>query len=109
MPKVILYFAHPGQTHSQANAALQAEAQRVEGITHVDLYATYPRFHIDPDAEQARLLDHDVILFQFPLFWYSSPAIVKEWQDIVLEHGFAYGAWRAPVPGRPHGQRVREV
>jgi putative NADPH-quinone reductase len=25
------------------------------------------------------------------LFWYSTPSIIKEWQDLVLEHGFAYG------------------
>ncbi len=27
----------------------------------------------------------------FPLYWYSTPAILKEWQDLVLEYGFAYG------------------
>jgi putative NADPH-quinone reductase len=27
----------------------------------------------------------------FPLYWYSTPAIFKEWQDLVLEYGFAYG------------------
>ena len=26
------------------------------------------------------------------MFWYSTPSLVKEWQDLVLEHGFAYGA-----------------
>ncbi len=32
-----------------------------------------------------------MILFQFPLFWYSTPSLLKEWLDLVLEHGFAYG------------------
>jgi glutathione-regulated potassium-efflux system ancillary protein KefG len=32
-----------------------------------------------------------VIVFMFPLYWYSTPAILKEWQDLVLEYGFAYG------------------
>ncbi|POF55979.1 potassium transporter KefG, partial [Vibrio vulnificus] len=35
--------------------------------------------------------EHDVIVFQFPLYWYSTPALLKEWQDLVLEYGFAYG------------------
>jgi putative NADPH-quinone reductase len=30
-------------------------------------------------------------LFQFPLYWYSTPSLLKEWQDLVLQHGFAYG------------------
>lgn len=59
--------------------------------TFVDLYATYPRFDIDVDVEQERLLGHDIILFQHPLFWYSVPSLVKEWIDLVLEHGFAFG------------------
>jgi putative NADPH-quinone reductase len=37
------------------------------------------------------LRDHDVIVFMFPVYWYSTPAILKEWQDLVLEYGFAYG------------------
>ena len=35
-------------------------AARVAGITFVDLYADYPRFDIDVNAEQQRLLEHDV-------------------------------------------------
>jgi len=37
------------------------------------------------------LVDHDVIVFQFPVFWYSGPSLLKEWIDLVLEFGFAYG------------------
>jgi len=32
-----------------------------------------------------------MIVFHHPFYWYSSPAILKEWQDLVLEYGFAYG------------------
>lgn len=92
MARLLLYYAHPGHTHSHVNKALFAVAQAVEGITVVDLYAENPRFDIDVDKEQARLLDHDVLMFQFPLFWYSTPSLIKEWQDLVLEHGFAYGS-----------------
>jgi len=38
-----------------------------------------------------RVVEHDVIVLQFPLFWYSTPSLLKEWIDLVLEHGFAYG------------------
>jgi glutathione-regulated potassium-efflux system ancillary protein KefG len=91
MARLIVYYAHPGHKHSHANRHMARAAARVQDITFVDLYAEYPRFDIDVAVEQQRLLDHDVILFQFPVFWYSTPSILKEWQDLVLEHGFAYG------------------
>ncbi len=100
MARLIVYYAHPGHKHSQANRAMAREARRVEGITFVDLYADYPRFDIDVDVEQQRLLDHDVVLFQFPVFWYSTPSLLKEWQDLVLEHGFAYGAGGDRLAGK---------
>jgi len=100
MANLIVYYAHPGQRHSRANKALAVAASRVDGITFVDLYAEYPRHDIDVDKEQARLLAHDVILFQFPLFWYSTPSLVKEWEDLVLEHGFAYGAGGDNLEGK---------
>ncbi|HDY8064537.1 potassium transporter KefG [Vibrio vulnificus] len=89
--KVLVIYAHPSQHRSEVNAPLFATAQAVDGVTCVDLYAEYPQFDINIDKEQARLLEHDVIVFQFPLYWYSTPALLKEWQDLVLEYGFAYG------------------
>jgi len=106
MPRVLLYFAHPNQAASHVNAQMFAVAQQVTDITCVDLYAKYPRFNIDTDREQQRLLDHDIILFQFPLFWYSTPSIVKEWQDLVLEHGFAYGAGGTKLAGKSLGLAI---
>jgi len=75
-------------------------ARKTERITYVDLYRDYPRFDINVDVEQQRLLDHDVILFQFPVFWYSTPSIIKEWEDLVLEQGFAYGAGGDKLAGK---------
>jgi putative NADPH-quinone reductase len=92
MARLIVFYAHPGHKHSHVNKFMARAAEALDGVTFVDLYRDYPRFDIDADREQQRLRDHDVILFQFPLFWYSTPSIVKEWQDLVLEHGFAYGS-----------------
>jgi len=91
MARLLVYYAHPGHRHSQVNKEMHAAALAVSGITVVDLYAEYPRFDIDVDREQERLLAHDIVLFQYPLFWYSTPSLIKEWLDLVLEHGFAYG------------------
>ena len=91
MSTLIVYYAHPGHSHSQANRLMCKYAKTVEHITHVDLYAEYPRFDINVDREQQRLCEHDTVVFQFPLFWYSPPSLIKEWMDLVLEYGFAYG------------------
>jgi len=100
MARLLVYFAHPGHKHSHVNREMAKAAREVSGVTFVDLYADYPRFDIDVDREQERLVEHDVVLFQFPLFWYSTPSILKEWQDIVLEHGFAYGAGGDRLEGK---------
>ncbi len=100
LANLIVYYAHPGHRLSRANLAMRKAAQDLDRITFVDLYAEYPRFDIDIDREQARLLDHDVILFQFPMFWYSTPSLIKEWLDLVLEHGFAYGAGGDKLAGK---------
>jgi putative NADPH-quinone reductase len=100
MAKVLVLHAHPRPDRSEINVVLAEAARRVEGVTVVDLYAEYPTFEIDVDREQQRLLDHDVIIFQHPVYWYSSPAILKEWQDLVLEYGFAYGADGAALEGK---------
>jgi len=88
---VLVCYAHPGQRFSRANAALARVARSVPGISFLDLYAAYPRHDIHVDREQARLRDHDVIVLQYPLFWYATPSLLKEWIDLVFEHGFAYG------------------
>lgn len=77
---------------SQVNQPMFELAKSLDFVTAVDLYAEYPRFNIDIDTEQKRLREHDIIVFQFPFYWYSTPSLLKEWQDLVLEYGFAYGS-----------------
>ncbi|MGS0682462.1 NAD(P)H-dependent oxidoreductase [Shewanella sp. 125m-7] len=90
--KILVLYAHPSQERSEINKPLFNATQQQPNVTAVDLYAEYPTFRINIDKEQQRLIDHDVIVFMFPLYWYSTPAILKEWQDLVLEYNFAYGS-----------------
>lgn len=100
MARLIVYYAHPGHKHSHVNRYMAREAASIDGISYVDLYRDYPRYDVNVEIEQQRLLDHDIVLFQFPMFWYSTPSIIKEWQDLVLEHGFAYGAGGDKLSGK---------
>ena len=90
-PSVLLVFAHPALERSRANTVLAESGKQATGVTFNDLYERYPDFVIDVEAEQEKLLAHQVIGLQFPLYWYSTPALMKEWLDLVWLHGFAYG------------------
>lgn len=92
MPRLLLLFAHPALEKSRIHKRLIKELKQVPLVTFHDLYEAYPDFNIDIAAEQKLLLAHDVIAFQHPLYWYSAPAIIKQWMDLVLEHGWAYGS-----------------
>lgn len=45
----------------------------------------------DISQEQEKILWADMIIFQFPLWWFGMPAIMKGWVDRVFAFGFAYG------------------
>lgn len=100
--KVLVLYAHPSQRRSEVNQPLFNMAKSVANVTSIDLYAEYPTYDIDIDKEQQRLKEHDIIIFQFPLYWYSTPSILKEWQDLVLEYDFAYG----PNGTALHGKKL---
>jgi glutathione-regulated potassium-efflux system ancillary protein KefG len=89
--KILILFAHPALEKSRVNLHLAEAMKNMEGVYFHDLYQEYPDFNFDIDREQELLLQHDIIIFHHPFFWYSTPAILKEWQDLVLEHGWAYG------------------
>lgn len=91
MNKILIEFAHPAIQKSRINRQLKSAAQMVNNITINDLYDNYPDFFIDVKKEQELLLNHDIIVWHHPFYWYSSPALLKEWMDLVLEHGWAYG------------------
>ncbi len=100
MKKVLINFAHPARTRSKINSALRAAVERLEGVTLNDLYTHYPDFLIDIEREQRLCDEHDVIIFQHPFYWHSTPAIMKEWLDLVLEHGWAYGSQATGLKGK---------
>jgi glutathione-regulated potassium-efflux system ancillary protein KefG len=91
MRRVLVLFAHPVLERSRVNRRLVSALRDIENVTIHDLYEAYPTMAIDVAREQELLLGNDVIVFQHPFYWYSVPAILKEWQDLVLEHGWAYG------------------
>ena len=100
MNNILIIFGHPAFKRSTINAALRQAVETLDGVTFHDLYASYPDFLIDVDFEQKLCESHDIIVFQHPFYWYSTPAIVKEWFDLVLEHDWAYGSAGNALEGK---------
>ncbi len=98
--QILVLFAHPSLDRSEVNRPMAQATANIDGVTFVDLYGEYPDLVINVDLEQKRLRENDVIVFMHPLYWYSTPAILKEWQDLVLEYGFAYGSKGTALHGK---------
>lgn len=98
--KVLILFAHPAFERSRVHNRLIRAVKQLPGVTLRDLYEVYPDFDVHPDTEQQILKEHDVIVLQHPFYWYSGPALLKQWMDLVLEHGWAYGKDGTALQGK---------
>ena len=97
---VLILFAHPALQKSRVNRRLMDAVRDLDGVTFHDLYEAYPDFHIDVRREQDLLDRHDIIVFQYPLYWFSVPALLKMWEELVLEHKWAYGKEGVALQGK---------
>jgi len=98
--RIVILFFHPLFHKSRVNAKLLGAVRDLDGIETRIMYDIYPDFHINMKKEQEILLENDLIIWQHPFYWYSSPSLLKEWIDIVLEHGFAYGKKGTALEGK---------
>ncbi len=80
----VLLLAHPDFAASRANRALLAGLNDLPGLEVAELYALYPNGQIDFAVERERVLRADRLVLQFPLYWYSTPPLLKHWEDAVL-------------------------
>jgi len=98
--KILILFFHPRYENSRSNKRLMDVAQSLSGITIRDMYEIYADYNIDVKAEQALLLEYDIIIWQHPFYWYSCPPLMKQWIDLVLEYGWAYGKGGDKLTGK---------
>jgi glutathione-regulated potassium-efflux system ancillary protein KefF len=100
LPMILIIHAHPYPQRSRAGRALLDQASAVAGVEVRSLYDLYPDFDIDVLAEQTALRRADLIVWLHPTYWYSVPAMLKHWFDVVLLRGFAYGDGGATLHGK---------
>jgi glutathione-regulated potassium-efflux system ancillary protein KefG len=98
--KILILFAHPRFERSINNSSLVGHIPVIPEITFHDLYEKYPNFDIDIDYEKKLLEDHQIIIWHHPFYWYSSPPMLKQWIDMVLEFGWAYGPGGNKLQGK---------
>ncbi|CAI1748076.1 NAD(P)H-dependent oxidoreductase [Serratia ficaria] len=91
--KTRVVVAHPDIENSVINRRWLNELRKYPELYTVhELYRAYPDWRIDVAREQRLIEQHDNIVLQFPIFWFSSPPLLKKWLDDVFTHGWAYGA-----------------
>lgn len=101
--KTVIILSHPELEESSSQQFLLHSLPESSTITIRHLESIYPDGTIDVEAEQKILRTHDRILFQFPFYWYSSPPLLKKWQDEVLTEHFAYGYLGNQLNGKEFG------
>lgn len=116
---ILIVFAHPNPASFNAamrQTAVGALSRAGHSILLSDLYSMHfnPALgktelqgdlrHIQPEIDKVRRAD--LLLFQFPLWWYTMPAIMKGWIDRVFAEGFAYAEGKEFETGLLQGKKA---
>lgn len=92
MRKLLVVSGHPDLENSVANKEiLRILKEKLPNAEFDVLSELYPDFKIDVAREQEKLRAADVVVLEFPLFWYSSPALLHQWVEQVFVRGFSHG------------------
>ena len=101
MENLLIVSGHPDLNDSFANKTIMAEFEKLmPKANYVYLDRLYPDFEINKEEEQAKLIGADIIVLQFPFFWYGVPSLMSRWIEEVFVHGFSHGATGDKVKGK---------
>lgn len=92
MANILIISGHADPKTSTANKViLETVLAKLPQAKLHELATLYPDGNVDVKAEQDALLAADVVVFDFPVYWYAMPAVLKNYVEKVFTHGFAYG------------------
>lgn len=93
MTNITVIAAHPDPEKSLANRTILEKLGKL--LPHADivrLAVLYPDWRFDVEKEQARLVQSDMIIFEFPIWWYAIPWLLQKYITEVFTADFAYDA-----------------
>lgn len=89
----LIILGHPNIEQSVANKTIIENVKsNMPDIEIRNIHQLYPNYQINVQEEQAALLRHNLIVLQYPMYWFNMPAILKIWFDEVFTYQFAYGS-----------------
>ena len=102
MKNVLIVSGHTDlKNDSVANKTIINELKRLLPEAEYDILSDlYPDYRFDVKAEQEKLVKADIIVWQFPVFWYSMTSLLRKWIEDVVVHGFAYGSTGTALKGK---------
>lgn len=102
MKNILIISGHTNTTNdSVANVTiLQQLEQMLPGSRTVYLDRLYPDFRIDVAAEQEKLLWADIVVLQFPVYWFAMPSLLHRWMEDTFLHGFSHGSTGDKLKGK---------
>ena len=98
--KVLINLFHPTFKHSRGNKVLADAVSNLPDVTFRHVDSEYDGMKLDVPKEQKLLADHQVIVIQHPVMWYSVPPMLKTWYDQVFLRGWAYPAAESKLAGK---------
>ncbi|MCP1661250.1 NAD(P)H-dependent oxidoreductase [Neisseria perflava] len=103
MSNILIVSGHTDLNNSFANKIILEKLEKDLPNAEFDyLDKLYPNYQFDVAAEQAKLVNADIIVLQFPIFWYAVPSLIKKWIEDVFVHGFSHGS----TGNKLHGKKI---
>lgn len=91
--KKLIIVSHSDIKNSVINKRWIEELEKYpDQFTIHNINTAYPDGKIDVEKEQKLVEAHDTVIFQYPLYWFNSPPLLKKWLDHVFTYGWAYGS-----------------
>lgn len=101
MKNILVISGHTDLNDSVANKEILKKLEtKLPNAVFSYLDRLYPNYEIDVKSEQRKLIDADIIILQYPIFWYGIPSILKKWMEMVFEHGFSHGMGGDKLKGK---------
>lgn len=101
MLHALIVSGHTDLQDSVANRHILDTLEReLPGAEVLRLDALYTHKPIDVAAEQDRLRRADLVVLQFPLFWFGAPGLLHRWMEEVWAHGFSHGTGGDALKGK---------